>query len=179
MPYLTIKHETRVPSRSFRGKRNPVLAYQGRSRRASNKMSWNVWACLGMLPASCLAVHPLANRLEHQSTSRHHPQEPGTPWIWYAKSRSRTEPAGMVQRSPTIRSHQEPQPMDSCKALWGTVRRCIQLSPNYQKTLSSGQSCKAVARSPTIWLEQLTGAENTGHPAVTKTARKMVLPSFL
>ena len=41
MPYLSIKHETWVPSRSFRGKRNPVSAYQGRSR-ASTKINQNV-----------------------------------------------------------------------------------------------------------------------------------------
>ena len=42
MPYLTIKHLTWVPSRPFRGKRNPVLAYQGRSRCVSTKMTQNV-----------------------------------------------------------------------------------------------------------------------------------------
>ena len=42
MTYLMIKHETRIPSRSFRGKINPVSAYQGRSHLVSNRMSQNV-----------------------------------------------------------------------------------------------------------------------------------------
>ena len=83
MPYLSIKHKTWVPSTSFRGKINLVSAYQGISRRVSNQMSQNVWACLVPLPAPYLTMHPPANRLEHQSTSRRHAknqvcQEPAT-----------------------------------------------------------------------------------------------------
>ena len=73
------------------GKRNPVSADQGRSRRASNKMSRNVSACLGPLPVPCFAVHPLTNR--HNTNQRHvitprsqGRQQSGTPRIRYAKN---------------------------------------------------------------------------------------------
>ena len=108
MPSLTIKHETWVPSRSFRGKINLVSAYQGRSH-ASTKITQNEWACFGLplqmsspqlgsflLPAPCLTVHLPANRHVHQSTSCLHSQEPGKP-----RARYRAEPAGTVQPSPT------------------------------------------------------------------------------
>ena len=122
LPYLTIKHETRVPlsfSKSFRGEEKSSLAHQGESRRASNKTSRNVWACLGLLPAPCLAVHPLAKQARTPIDVTSSPLGSR-----YAKNQLHQEQVSSWTsiNGPSVTRHEELQPTDSCEDLWGTVR---------------------------------------------------------
>ena len=115
MPYLTIKHETRVPSRSFRGERNPVSLTKVevvlRQIKCPEMCERALVRCQRpALPCTHLQTGSNTNR-HHVVTSRNQD----------ANNQVRAEQAGMVQPSPTVRSHQEPQPTDSCK---GAVRSC-------------------------------------------------------
>ena len=127
MPYLTIKHKTRVPCRSFREERNPVSLTKVKVvmrqikcpemfQRALVRCQCPALPCThsqtGITPINVTSSPPGARDANNQVR-----QESDMPRIRYAKSRSRAEPALTVQVSPTVRSHQEPQPTDSCKEL--------------------------------------------------------------
>ena len=95
------------------------------------------------LPASCLTVQPPANRLKHQSTSRHHLQEPGTPRTRSAKNQVHQEPVGL---SRTSRNNQT---VTNCRCCChqssGAIRSCQEPSPTVIRIshqLPSGQSCR-------------------------------------
>jgi len=117
MPYLTIKQETKGTQQIIQGGRE-IRSQLTKAEVVVHQIKCpKMCMCLGPLPAPCLAVHPPAKSLKHQLASRRHPQEPGTPIIRYAKSRSQAEPAETVQLSPTLRSHNPWTAKRSCKAL--------------------------------------------------------------
>jgi len=72
------------------------------------------------------AMHPPANRVVHQSTSRRQPLEPGTPIIRYAKSQV---PSRTSRNGQTLTNRQELSGAIGSSNQWsGAVRSCNQRS---------------------------------------------------
>ena len=159
MPYLTIKHETWLPSRSFRGKRNPVSAFQGISCRVSTKINQNVWASLGLplqMSSPQLGSFPLPRRAPTCKQAR-------TPInVTLAHPGTRDTKNQLRQESGTKQNQQE---RSNCQELSATVRNRKELSLmvwNHKDLSATVWNRKYL--SATVWnCKELSGIVSNRH----------------
>ena len=138
MPYLAIKHETRVPSRSFRGERNSV---------SLTKVEVVVHQI--QRPEMCQRALSVASTQSCRAPTR---KQAWTPVDVSPKNQVHQEQVSSRTsiNGPSVTHHQEPPGATTNGQQLGAVRSCKAARPSPTVTNST------VASSPSIWLE-LTG----------------------